>query len=223
MISTASASAAAPSDDQPKNHTSITIAEYVRQMRLLKDQATSTENPISRDQFDEYVLKRFFGPQLERERQADAARRYSQNDHRQGTTTSCHRFVRFALLLLLLAAVAGAVVLVCLPAVRQHGAALFMMHIQTLIYPGMSWWRTLTLPLLTTFPALSALYDESCLVANPLFHIPAMDCRPCADVHAVVQLHGAGMCFMPMRQVPYQLSGLCQRRIDHRRPSAAHV
>lgn len=191
MASTASATANATADDQQPNagvHTSDTIAEYVRQMRLLKEQAAAaasdgTNGAISRAQFDEYVLKRFFGQQLQREQtdaQAASLTPQSQRHHRW-------TFGRSALLLLLLATVGAAVLLVCQPAWRQHCAALFMMHIQTLIYPGMSWWRTVTLPLLGAFPAIGGLYDESCLVANPLFHIPAMDCRPCADVHAVAQ------------------------------------
>lgn len=69
---------------------------------------------------------------------------------------------------------------------RQCIASLFMKNIQSCIYTGMSVWRMLTMPLLRWVPALTELYDESCLVANPLFQIHDLDCRPCEHVLNVV-------------------------------------
>lgn len=165
-----------PDTDQPDS-----IAEYVRSMRQIKAQAAaSIDAPISGTQFDEYVLKHFFPSQHARAI-ALAAAAASTPSPPAGRWRK-HRNAIAVTVVLVLVLIAP----LTIAAVRQHLASLFMMHIQTLIHPGMSWWRTLTLPLLTRLPALSALYDESCLLPNPFFHITGMDCRPCADVHAVL-------------------------------------
>lgn len=65
---------------------------------------------------------------------------------------------------------------------------LFMRNIQMYIYPGMKVWRMFTLPVIQQFPQLTEFYDETCLVANPLFRVTNLDCTPCADVINVVDL-----------------------------------
>lgn len=52
--------------------------------------------------------------------------------------------------------------------------------LQNFIYPGLKLWRTLALPFIHNYPSLSELYDEWCLVENPVFYVNEMDCRPCA-------------------------------------------
>lgn len=64
----------------------------------------------------------------------------------------------------------------------------FMRNIQVYIYPGMKMWRKLTLPIIRQLPQLTQLYDETCLVTNPLFRVANLDCTPCADVINVVDL-----------------------------------
>lgn len=63
----------------------------------------------------------------------------------------------------------------------------FMRNIQTLIYPVMRAWRKITLPLIKTFPALTDLYDETCLIENPLFRVAGMECTPCTGITRVIQ------------------------------------
>lgn len=71
---------------------------------------------------------------------------------------------------------------------RCEFTKLFMRNIQVYIYPGMRMWRKLTLPIIRQFPQLTQLYDETCLVTNPLFRVANLDCTPCADVINVVDL-----------------------------------
>lgn len=69
----------------------------------------------------------------------------------------------------------------------------FMRNIQTFIYPGMRAWRRLTLPIIETFPALTKLYDETCLVENPFFQVAGLDCGPCKGVVSVLDVKLAGI------------------------------
>lgn len=63
---------------------------------------------------------------------------------------------------------------------------MFMRQIQPFIYPGMSYLRRLTLPMLIVWPKFSQLYDETCLITNPMFHINDFDCYPCENVITVL-------------------------------------
>lgn len=74
---------------------------------------------------------------------------------------------------------------------RSEASSVILRNVQNLIYPGMKIWRKITLPIITKFPGLTELYDESCLVTNPFFQIEGMDCTPCADVVNVLDLTGA--------------------------------
>lgn len=181
------------SSDSPS--ASEIVDDYVRSMRQLKTQAAAASNAISGAQFDEYVLKRFFPIQYERDRQNAAI-----SD--PVAKAKIHWFsqrhlpkLRNALIVIVLTVCIAVMLLVLIgpfsfAAMRQHLGGLFMLHIQPLIHPGMSLWRTITLPLLSIFPSLSVLYDESCLLSNPFFHIAGMDCRPCAGVHSVLDYSG---------------------------------
>lgn len=71
---------------------------------------------------------------------------------------------------------------------RSELSRLFMRNIQVYIYPGMRFWRKLTLPIIRQFPQLTELYDETCLVSNPFFRVANLDCTPCAGVINVVDL-----------------------------------
>lgn len=63
----------------------------------------------------------------------------------------------------------------------------FMQNIQTFIYPVMRAWRKMTLPLIQTFPTLTDVYDETCLIENPLFRVTNLDCTPCIGIVKVVE------------------------------------
>lgn len=67
----------------------------------------------------------------------------------------------------------------------------FMRNIQTQIYPVMRAWRKITLPLINTFPALTDLYDETCLIENPLFRVANLDCTPCTGVANIINYTGS--------------------------------
>lgn len=85
----------------------------------------------------------------------------------------------------------GAVcVLIALVNCHTDISRLFMRNIQTFIYPGMRYWRKLTLPIIREFPELTNLYDESCLLSNPFFHVAELDCTPCMHVINIVDLTG---------------------------------
>lgn len=51
------------------------------------------------------------------------------------------------------------------------------------------------------------LYDESCLVQNPYFRVPEMDCYPCENIHSVVDSTGFGNANSSLYQsgIPYIL------------------
>ncbi|XP_042873147.1 uncharacterized protein LOC122267327 [Penaeus japonicus] len=60
-------------------------------------------------------------------------------------------------------------------------------NIQDAIYPFMTALRVVTLPLLSAFPWMSRWYSEECLVQNPLYDQPSVDCTPCmVDLEPVV-------------------------------------
>ncbi|XP_022187861.1 uncharacterized protein LOC111046589 [Nilaparvata lugens] len=63
-------------------------------------------------------------------------------------------------------------------------------NVQEMIYPGMKVFRKMMLPLVRTFPSLSAWYDETCLVGNPYFQVSDMDCWPCSSTRSVLNLTG---------------------------------
>lgn len=171
--------------------TSDILADYVCRIRQIKSEAGAASNPITGAQFDDYVLKRFFRAQLE----SDAAIADTNTTSPKTAPPTFHQrgWLRIIIALVILVTAIGiAFAHPSAAAWRQHIASLFMMHIQTSIHPLMSLWRTLTLPLLAAFPSLGRLYDESCLVANPAFHIVDMDCRPCANVRSVLVVNGDG-------------------------------
>ncbi|CAH2237245.1 jg11215 [Pararge aegeria aegeria] len=56
---------------------------------------------------------------------------------------------------------------------------------QDYIYPGLRLLRKFTIPLISLFPVLTELYQETCLIQNPYFTITDMDCWPCSSVNNV--------------------------------------
>lgn len=81
-------------------------------------------------------------------------------------------------------------VLIALVNCHTDISRLFMRNIQTFIYPGMRYWRKLTLPIIRELPQLTNLYDESCLLSNPFFQVAELDCAPCTNVINIVDLTG---------------------------------
>uniref|UniRef100_A0A146LTY3 Uncharacterized protein n=2 Tax=Lygus hesperus TaxID=30085 RepID=A0A146LTY3_LYGHE len=48
--------------------------------------------------------------------------------------------------------------------------------------------RKIMLPVVKTFPSLTEWYDEACLISNPYFQVPDLDCWPCENVRSVLNL-----------------------------------
>lgn len=146
------------------------IQNYIEEIQQIKRLSQETSN-LSAAQFDEYVEDQFF---LE----LRSTSLFFRPQHIQWRS---HR--KYVLPVLML---------ICVPLLVLHYkntiSTLFMTNIQGIIYPGMSWWRTFTIPLIIAFPGLTQLYDESCLVPNPLFQIKDLDCRPCMNVVNILDL-----------------------------------
>ncbi|KAK9695073.1 hypothetical protein QE152_g33111 [Popillia japonica] len=72
--------------------------------------------------------------------------------------------------------------------VHQPTASVVLRNVQSLIYPGFSLLRYISVPIIKRFPSLTELYDESCLVENPFFYVFDMECWPCQNVYSVIDL-----------------------------------
>lgn len=83
---------------------------------------------------------------------------------------------------------------------KTEVSSMFMQNIQNYIYPGMSLWRKITLPILRLLPNLSSLYDETCLMPNPFFQISDFDCSPCMEAVNIMDLTNIPH---QMNNVPY--------------------
>lgn len=105
------------------------------------------------------------------------------------------------------------IVCILIVLVNYHAniSRMFMRNIQTFIYPGMRYWRKLTLPMIREFPQLTNLYDESCLLSNPFFYVTELDCTPCVNVINVVDLSGYLGHFD--NSMPHIIKQVWQRRV----------
>uniref|UniRef100_T1JEX5 Uncharacterized protein n=1 Tax=Strigamia maritima TaxID=126957 RepID=T1JEX5_STRMM len=65
----------------------------------------------------------------------------------------------------------------------------FSKYVQGLIYPFMRLLRICTLPIHDVFHT-SHLYQESCLITNPFYKEPELDCWPCQQINFVMDLSG---------------------------------
>ncbi|KAK5643455.1 hypothetical protein RI129_007300 [Pyrocoelia pectoralis] len=74
--------------------------------------------------------------------------------------------------------------------VHQPTSSVVLRNVQGLIYPGLKILRFFAVPIVKSYPSLTNLYDEACLVVNPFFYVSDMICWPCEDVHCVVDLTG---------------------------------
>lgn len=161
------------------SHTSYTnltknesLVKYVRHVTQIKKQANS--NSVTGVEFDNFLFIRYLN-------QPDRNTLYST------------KIKQFLWLLIrkrrkLLSYICIICSIFCLVAYRNETSNIFMKNIQNYIYPLMSAWRLLTLPIIKVFPGLTELYDESCLVSNPFFQVKDLDCRPCVGVINVLDL-----------------------------------
>ncbi|XP_044729542.1 uncharacterized protein LOC123292893 [Chrysoperla carnea] len=86
---------------------------------------------------------------------------------------------------------------------HQPTLSLVMRNVQGFIYPGLKILRLLSVPIISAYPSLSELYDESCLVQNPYFIVPDMDCYPCENVYSVIDLTGFTNISLYQSGIPY--------------------
>lgn len=147
------------------------LLEFLEKVNRLRADCSLTE-----DQFDDHILKTHF---------ADFKRisntfLVTERPVKRSFFSTIISLLKILFILLLIA--------MLYTPFRQATANLFMKNIQSFIYTGMSFWRVLTVPLIRMVPALTELYDESCLLENPLFQIQDMDCRPCQNVLNVLNL-----------------------------------
>ncbi|XP_026669084.1 uncharacterized protein LOC108624689 [Ceratina calcarata] len=86
---------------------------------------------------------------------------------------------------------------------RKYLMTTVQRNLQNFIYPGLKLWRILALSVIHNYPSLSELYDEWCLIENPLFYVNEMDCGPCSIVNFVPDLmnHSISRSFDP--GIPY--------------------
>ncbi|CAG4941297.1 unnamed protein product [Colias eurytheme] len=61
-------------------------------------------------------------------------------------------------------------------------------NLQEYIYPGLRFWRQISIPFLSIFPVLTGLHQETCLIQNPYFTVVDMDCWPCSNVQNVREI-----------------------------------
>ncbi|XP_077286578.1 uncharacterized protein LOC143911543 isoform X2 [Arctopsyche grandis] len=81
--------------------------------------------------------------------------------------------------------------------------SLFLCKIQEFIYPGLRLLRILSIPIISTFPSLTELYDETCLIQNPFFRVNDMDCWPCNDVKEISEIARIDEHFQPETSAPF--------------------
>ncbi|CAG9760564.1 unnamed protein product [Ceutorhynchus assimilis] len=74
--------------------------------------------------------------------------------------------------------------------VHTPTSSIVLRNVQGIMYPALKMVRTLFLPFIKLFPSLTNLYDESCLLQNPFFHLADMECWPCENVHSVLDVSG---------------------------------
>lgn len=150
------------------------IEKYIARMQKIKRKAKFNE--MSGPEFDNFVIKTYFSNCVAKVHQTERLPTHSTNRIKKKKAVW--------LLILIMVLVVSFVIVYY----RNVAASLFMKNIQNFIYPGMSLWRTLTVPIIKTFPELTELYDETCLLSNPLFQIKDLDCRPCMSVLNIFDL-----------------------------------
>lgn len=62
---------------------------------------------------------------------------------------------------------------------------------QDFIYPVMRQIRLWSIPIIQLHPFLSEFHEEECLLENPLYGDPTLDCWPCEDTKTIINLTGA--------------------------------
>lgn len=161
------------------SHTSYTnltknesLAKYVRHVKQIKKQANA--NSVTGVEFDNFLFIRYL----------------NETDRNTQYSTKIKQFLCFLFRKRrkFFSYICIFCIIFCLVAYRNETSSIFMKNIQNYIYPLMSTWRLLTLPIIKVFPGLTELYDESCLVSNPFFQVKDLDCRPCAGVINVLDL-----------------------------------
>lgn len=162
------------------------IDMYMSRLESLQNVAQQ-KYAIDSQEFQAYVRLKIDADRRRRRRPCDV------NDTALFSESSLKKFAKFViqcarnqLRRYFLYIIICAVVIVLLKYKTETSNA-FMRNIQTFIYPVMRAWRKMTLPLIKTFPALTDVYDETCLIENPLFRVTNLDCTPCIGIVKVVE------------------------------------
>lgn len=159
------------------------IANYVKSVQQLK-RFVQNKYDVSSIEFDDYLYQQFFNKyKMQISQSHRIARKGGFRSYGGFVATSIWANKRQYCYFII-----GVTLIILLVNYQAEASHFFMRHIQTMIYPGMRAWRILTLPIIETFPWLTQLYDETCLVSNPLFQVADLDCKPCSSVVSVLDL-----------------------------------
>lgn len=166
------------------------IDKYLKNVKLLEKIAQENYS-IGASEFRDYLLVNFF----EKYRKCEQVQHNKPGkNYRIFSSSSIKSYGNFLInhfqcqLRRYVFIFAIAVMVTVLVTFKLEASNVFMRNIQIFIYPGMRAWRKLTIPVIRTFPALTRLYDETCLVENPFFRVAGLDCRPCVNVINVVDV-----------------------------------
>lgn len=164
-------------DEVFNTRTKAILEVYCREVIRLRK--LGKQMNLSDDQINEAIDKAF--RLIESGNQAHEAKWYFQ--------MSCINFYRLFWVFMY------TILLLCLVALHRSPSVhnYVERNVQEMIYPGMKFFRKLILPIVTTFPTLTAWYDESCLVENPYFRVVDMDCWPCQNIKSVLNLTGSDL------------------------------
>lgn len=95
---------------------------------------------------------------------------------------------------------------------KSEGQALFIRSIQNFIYPLMRFLRKISIPILYLFPNMSLLYEETCLLSNPMFQTNQVDCDACKHIN-IIDLSSQSQLINVYNNFPFLLhvSEFCNR------------
>lgn len=167
------------------------IDVYVNQLKSLQ-KAAQQKYAIDSLEF-ETCLRLKIGANYARQQHCRRLRHSDANDNTLFSKTSLRNFAVFVTqcvrsqLRRYFLHIAICALIIVLVNYKTETSNAFMRNIQTFIYPVMRAWRKITLPLIVAFPALTDLYDETCLIENPLFRVADLDCMPCTGIVKVIE------------------------------------
>lgn len=178
-------------DDANVNKKEFLIKKYIDDINTIKNDTMNT-SVLTKTQFDNIILVNYLNLKDKKNSDELAAevsiKKYCTN------TIYCKTKLQLNIVKYLWNLIKNCIpffimLIILLVIYKQHETSnLFMRNIQNYIYPGMKYWRKITMPVIKTFPELTQFYDETCLMQNPLFQVQQLDCTPCMNIINVLDL-----------------------------------